>query len=35
MIRGYYRRLDVSPEDYQQAARKVAEELACMASEAE
>ncbi|MEO5702135.1 MAG: hypothetical protein ABIS17_06800 [Casimicrobiaceae bacterium] len=35
MVRGYYRHLDVPPDSYQKAAREVAEELACMAGEAE
>lgn len=35
MVRGYYRRIDVPPECYLKAAREVAEELACMAGEAE
>ncbi len=35
MIRGYYRRMEIPPAGYGQAEREIAEELACMAGEAE
>jgi hypothetical protein len=35
MIRGYYRHVEATPARHAEAARAVAEELACMSSEAE
>lgn len=35
MVRGYYRHVDVPAEHHVEAARTIAEELACMSAESE